>query len=619
MDTLEELIYYCNETAPVGALMLTGEWGSGKTYLVEHDLRDRLKDTHILVRISLFGVDSIDALNTAVKKQWAENCGSFLGKLKDHDKAVDNGKKAVSTVASVIGAFVPAVKDITGAALAINPYDYITVVNHIGDDESSKKVVLIFDDLERTKLETVEVLGCINEYCENLGFNTIIIANEDKLSSEEHSGIQYEEIKEKIVARTVKYKPDFSKIINSIIDEKEWATKGYRNFLGENISLIDSIFETGSFKTKDKGNNSDNSKEKKQPLRNIRSLKCGLQDFYRIYRSLEAESIPHSEEYLYSFLAYTLAAKAGIATEGKYGFIFSDDEVKKRYPFFSSKKLLYVPRNWILHGEWDEELFAKEIQNIKEESREKLPKDILKIMRLDCLDEDVIRKGYPGLIKECYDGTLSLNEYVIFIENCCLARKFQIEVPAIDWDKVIAGINKRIDTNIQTQDDEGHSYNSIGDEDRGLFSSDEIKAYDVIKQYRRGDSYIFLSNRKQFLDDLENSDTGAFLTCKNKRFDVFDNEMASATARCFDRCSQSEKADFVYYFNGIWGSCDTSIYVDQKQTRDGFQHLIQLLSEIKEKNTSDDKSIAATHADRMIENLEKLIEKLDKTIDDKDQ
>ncbi|WP_146103397.1 P-loop NTPase fold protein [Enterococcus faecium] len=34
MDTLEELKYYCDEPQPVGALMLTGEWGCGKTNLL---------------------------------------------------------------------------------------------------------------------------------------------------------------------------------------------------------------------------------------------------------------------------------------------------------------------------------------------------------------------------------------------------------------------------------------------------------------------------------------------------------------------------------------------------------------------------------------------------------
>ena len=39
LNTLEELKYYCNEKQPVGAIMLTGEWGCGKTYFIENELR----------------------------------------------------------------------------------------------------------------------------------------------------------------------------------------------------------------------------------------------------------------------------------------------------------------------------------------------------------------------------------------------------------------------------------------------------------------------------------------------------------------------------------------------------------------------------------------------------
>lgn len=47
MNTLEELEYYCNIEEPVGALMFTGEWGCGKTYLINTELIQRLKKTHI--------------------------------------------------------------------------------------------------------------------------------------------------------------------------------------------------------------------------------------------------------------------------------------------------------------------------------------------------------------------------------------------------------------------------------------------------------------------------------------------------------------------------------------------------------------------------------------------
>ena len=66
MSSLDELIHYCNEPDPVGALMLTGEWGCGKTYIIENDLTEALKDTHIIVRVSLFGMDNAKALRDAV-------------------------------------------------------------------------------------------------------------------------------------------------------------------------------------------------------------------------------------------------------------------------------------------------------------------------------------------------------------------------------------------------------------------------------------------------------------------------------------------------------------------------------------------------------------------------
>ena len=44
MRTLDELLYYCEEPEPVGAILLTGEWGCGKTYLIDNDLKDALEN-----------------------------------------------------------------------------------------------------------------------------------------------------------------------------------------------------------------------------------------------------------------------------------------------------------------------------------------------------------------------------------------------------------------------------------------------------------------------------------------------------------------------------------------------------------------------------------------------
>ena len=235
MNTLEELKYYCNEKNPAGALMISGEWGCGKTYLIEHELKEELKDTHILVRVSLFGVDSIDALHTAVKKQWINDCWSFAGKVQKHKEKLTASKPLLSAVGDIVGNIIPGIKDVTGAALSLNLLDFITITNEVKTNDTKKKVVLIFDDLERSKLGTLNVLGCINEYCENQGFNTIIVANEEKIESEGEDQnkqvISYSEIKEKIVARTVQHQPDFEKTIHSVIEGHEWPDEGYRQFL----------------------------------------------------------------------------------------------------------------------------------------------------------------------------------------------------------------------------------------------------------------------------------------------------------------------------------------------------------------------------------------------------
>lgn len=70
MDVMKELVYYCEQDNPVGALLLTGEWGCGKTYLLDNDLKEELKDSHILIRISLFGISSVDEIKIQVKRSW---------------------------------------------------------------------------------------------------------------------------------------------------------------------------------------------------------------------------------------------------------------------------------------------------------------------------------------------------------------------------------------------------------------------------------------------------------------------------------------------------------------------------------------------------------------------
>lgn len=89
MKTLDELLYYCEEPEPVGAVLLTGEWGCGKTYLIDNELKEALENKAHLIRISLFGITTIEGIHMAVKQEWiSEYTKEKNGKvwLKKHNK-----------------------------------------------------------------------------------------------------------------------------------------------------------------------------------------------------------------------------------------------------------------------------------------------------------------------------------------------------------------------------------------------------------------------------------------------------------------------------------------------------------------------------------------------------
>ena len=168
MKTLDELVYYCKEIEPVGALLLTGEWGCGKTYLVEHELKATLKDKAVIIRVSLFGMENTDEIHTAVKRAWLMEFGQNK-KWSSYGKKAKLGKDILAKLD-----FLP--RWVKGLA-STDWLSFMDVKNEI----DGKAVVLVFDDLERCNINLVDVLGTINSYCENQKFHTIIVANQMKI------------------------------------------------------------------------------------------------------------------------------------------------------------------------------------------------------------------------------------------------------------------------------------------------------------------------------------------------------------------------------------------------------------------------------------------------------
>ena len=350
MKTLEELIYYCEEPEPVGAVLLTGEWGCGKTYLIDNGLKEALKDKAHVIRISLFGITTIDGIHMAVKQAWISEYNKEK-KWKTVAEKAQQGKDVVGKLE-----FLP--EWVRGIATT-DWQSFIEIKNTIEE----KSVVLVFDDLERCCLDTVDVLGAINDYCENQKFHTIIVANQDKMrvsaetvavpiefeidtyengddtdpikratgkikhkSQKESDELSYNEIKEKIIHRTVQYIPDYASIVNAVIEKTKYQDDKYKNFVKQCEEGILELFAPDR-------NTYIESQNSKRP-HNIRSLRCAIRDFYRVYGILVENDFEDIDKWFYSFVSYVIAYKANIAKEGHYGTLLSDQEVHELYPAF---------------------------------------------------------------------------------------------------------------------------------------------------------------------------------------------------------------------------------------------------------------------------------------------
>ncbi len=630
MNTLEELIYYCNEIEPVGALLLTGEWGCGKTFLIDNKLKEALNDKVYIIRFPLFGIESLDDIHNAIKQEWI-NEHIKNKKWNGLFQKLQSGKDAAAKME-----FLP--EWIKGVA-ATDWQSFIDVKNEI----DGKPVILVFDDLERCSLDYVDVLGVINDYCENKKFHTIIIANQDKMKintnssikarietcdregtkgegngnksfgieiypKDENKEISYAQIKEKIIQRTVTYIPNYPEIVHTVIHKLKYEDDGYKEFVEKCEQEILELFAPDR-------NDYDALKSNKRP-HNIRSLKCALKDFYRVYNILIKENIENIDRWFYSFIAYVISFKADIAKEGRYGTWLSDEEVRKLYPAFENKYCISAIKKWILHGVWDEEKIYCELELIKKQEAAETAVDILKSHHITDIEDDIINEGFADFLEMAYNGALSLDEYVLFILNSHWAKMYNFVFPVpIDWSKIQEGVRKSIQFLVDQRKEGQQLYSYIDDGDKAYFSEEEWRTYLIIKEFKSENVLMYSNNKKLYIEEIGKDISSAFIICQNKRFNIFDEEMAYATAKAYSKGKNSEKNQFISYFSAMWKSVIMSSDIKIRESLVGFNLLYELLQNEKDKLKTEKKTFALCHTEKLIQEVDELIKKAKKRLE----
>ncbi len=343
-DLVESILDYIRADYTDYAVMINGEWGSGKTYFWNHKIRNKIESMQLngrrykTIYMSLYGISNLEEISKKIFIETTQLMDKNLKKYMD-SKGQVNIPEYAKTGLDMANLF--------GVTQNGDKLDY-------SDFFATDDKVLCFDDLERANVDVIDILGYINNFVEHDHIKTIIICNEKELSTKLKSSnlemktfiatylldkegdlvkktdkpmverIQdtieyvfdkandYERIKEKLIGETFEYAPEFNYIINGILMRYEKYPELIR-FLRENTNLIISTFN-------------------KSGTRNLRILKHALNDFKKIFDMVNKYYPNTNNRVMQTMLIFTIAIsfeiKAGKVTKDKFVNINSNEEYK---------------------------------------------------------------------------------------------------------------------------------------------------------------------------------------------------------------------------------------------------------------------------------------------------
>ena len=342
-DLVESILDYIRSDYTDYAIMLNGEWGSGKTHFWNNKIRKKIESMQLngkrytTIYMSLYGISNLEEISKKIFIETTQLMDKNLRRFMDaHGQTtIPEYAKTGLDMANFFG--------VTQNGDKIDYADFF----------STEDKVLCFDDLERANVDVIDILGYINNFVEHDHIKTIIICNEKELSTKlkssnlemktfiatylldrqgelnkadkpmvekiqdkiEHvfdKANDYERIKEKLIGETFEYAPKFDYIINGILMRYENDPELIR-FYRENTKLIISTFERSG-------------------TRNLRILKHALNDFKKIFDMVNKNYPNTSHRIMQTMLIFTIAVsfeiKAGKVTKSKFMNIKDNEEYK---------------------------------------------------------------------------------------------------------------------------------------------------------------------------------------------------------------------------------------------------------------------------------------------------
>ena len=197
------------QSKPRYAILLTGDWGAGKTHFVDHVVAQAFADSSgskkeaRICYVSLSGVTDIQQLSPRL-------LATKFG-LGDDTKPKVFGK-SIELLGRWYGRLAVNYFGLPEGSVKID----LSALSPWLLARSLKGQFIVFDDLERMGLAFEEFGGYVTQLIEKQACHVLLVADETRLATKNKT---YSENAEKVVGEIIEFVPDRSKIIRGICEE----------------------------------------------------------------------------------------------------------------------------------------------------------------------------------------------------------------------------------------------------------------------------------------------------------------------------------------------------------------------------------------------------------------
>jgi hypothetical protein len=261
--------YLCSQKQTDYAIMINGKWGCGKTYYIEHDLKNLIIEKEFkYIYISLNGYENFKIISSKITYRLFFN----NDKLNIDDDLFENliglGSELskANTYANVFYKIFGKIKNII-----IKPIEG-KVISNI----KPNKIVIIFDDVERIANDSLrnDVIGLIYENYTKKGYKTILVGDETNITDK-----KYHIIKEKVIRRTISYEPDRIIQLEDFINNQFHGSK-HKLYLTNNKERIIGYFI-------------------ELKITNLRTISFIIDNFLYIYENIDGDMQNRFGDYIF--------------------------------------------------------------------------------------------------------------------------------------------------------------------------------------------------------------------------------------------------------------------------------------------------------------------------------